>query len=611
MDVTEVLNFKPTNDPTMTMEESSSNSRIPRKRGRLDYGSDPLQPDSKRSSQIQLPPATGASSSGVKKSILSSTKEKPKEIHAIISSAQASSSGLSMESAEERQMRLLEEVESRVQNDGNGLMDEHKVKQLILSFEKKACRNQEMRIKFSEKPEKFMDSELDLNDAILEMKSLSTMPTHYHYIVELMAVKSLLNLLSHPNSDIACSVIELLQELTDNEDALEDEDNEKDGTNMLIVTLISSKVCALLVQNMERLDELVPQEATGIFSSLSLFENILETKPEASVTFANEGLLTWLLKRLRSKIPFNANRLYVSEILSILLQNDEMYIKQKLGDNDGIDVILQQLAAYKRHDPGSVEEVECMENLFNCLCAALLHVPNLDKFLKGEGVQLMCLMLREKHISRNSALKVLNHSLSGVNGTLNCHKFMDVLGHRALFPLFMRPPKKNKKCGITRKDHEEHIVSIIAALLQNLKGSNKKRVLDKFLEKNLVKCERLVELHFQYLKKVKHEEANLKRQQAQLMELVENDEEELEEMFYLRKLEAGLFTLQHIDYIILDLSATDSLLKKTLHRLINLKGGSAEPVRAVLREFASRYDDSVSSSANVLKQKILSLADKF
>jgi len=49
---------------------------------------------------------------------------------------------------------------------------------------------------------------------------------------------------------------------------------------------------------------------------------------------------------------------------------------------------------YKRHDPNAVEEIEFMENLFNSLCSALMLPANRDRFLKGEGIQLMNLMLR-------------------------------------------------------------------------------------------------------------------------------------------------------------------------------------------------------------------------
>ena len=101
-----------------------------------------------------------------------------------------------------------------------------------------------------------------------------------------------------------------------------------------------------------------------------------------------------------------------------------------------------------------------MENLFDCLCSLLLHTPNRDRFLKGEGLQLMNLMLREKKVSRNGALKVLNHALIGPEGKDNCHKFVDIFGLRSIFPLFMKTPKKNKRtvsaegmCGNNKHQH--------------------------------------------------------------------------------------------------------------------------------------------------------------
>jgi beta-catenin-like protein 1 len=52
------------------------------------------------------------------------------------------------------------------------------------------------------------------------------------------------------------------------------------------------------------------------------------------------------------------------------------------------------MQTFKRHDPNSAEEIELMENIFNCLCSALMLPANRDRFLKGEGLQLMNLMLR-------------------------------------------------------------------------------------------------------------------------------------------------------------------------------------------------------------------------
>lgn len=52
------------------------------------------------------------------------------------------------------------------------------------------------------------------------------------------------------------------------------------------------------------------------------------------------------MKRLKAKLPFDANKLYCSEILSILLQGTPEN-RQLLGEIDGIDILLQQLAVRK------------------------------------------------------------------------------------------------------------------------------------------------------------------------------------------------------------------------------------------------------------------------
>jgi len=48
------------------------------------------------------------------------------------------------------------------------------------------------------------------------------------------------------------------------------------------------------------------------------------------------------------------------------------------------------------------------------------------------------LSCREKKMSRRSALKVLDYSMQGQEGAENCQKFIEFLGLRCLFPLFMK-----------------------------------------------------------------------------------------------------------------------------------------------------------------------------
>ena len=57
-------------------------------------------------------------------------------------------------------------------------------------------------------------------------------------------------------------------------------------------------------------------------------------------------------------------------------------------------------------------------------------------------------------MSRCSAIKVLNHAMSGSEGADNCQKFIEILGLRSIFPLFMKTPKPVKKVGPSREENE-------------------------------------------------------------------------------------------------------------------------------------------------------------
>ncbi|XP_075951559.1 beta-catenin-like protein 1 [Anarhichas minor] len=487
-------------------------------------------------------------------------------------------------------------------------VDESSVKKMILTFEKRSYKNQELRIKFPDNPEKFMETELDLNDIIQEMHVIATMPDLYHLLVELNAVHSLLGLLSHENTDVAIAVVDLLQELTDIDTLQESEE----GAEVLVDALLEGQVVALLVQNMERLDEQVKEEADGIYNTLAITENMSEFRPGLCTEAAQQGLMQWLLKRIKAKMPFDANKLYCSEILAILLQNNDN-TRELLGEMDGIDVLLQQLSVFKRHNPSTAEEQEMMENLFDSLCSCLMLPANRDRFLRGEGLQLMNLMLREKKMSRTSAMKVLDHGMIGPEGADNSHKFVDILGLRTIFPLFMKTPKKMKKATASEKEHEEHVCSIIASMLRNLKSQQRSRLLNKFTENDCEKVDRLMEMHFKYLEAVQQADKRIEGEKHEMVRRGEILDEGIEDEFYLRRLDAGLFVLQLICYIMVEISNSGiSQLQQRVHQILNLRGGSVKVVRHIMREYAESIGDGKSDEfKEVERKRIMDLVENF
>ena len=116
------------------------------------------------------------------------------------------------------------------------------MKRMLLSFEKKVLRNQEMRVKFPDMPEKFMASELELNDEIQCLHVIATVPEHYPILADTHALQTMLGLINHDNSDISITMIDLLQELTDEG---EGEGEELEG---LVDVLLKEGVCCVCVR---------------------------------------------------------------------------------------------------------------------------------------------------------------------------------------------------------------------------------------------------------------------------------------------------------------------------------------------------------------------------
>jgi len=175
---------------------------------------------------------------------------------------------------------------------------------------------------------------------------------------------------------------------------------------------------------------------------------------------------------------------------------------------------------------------------------------------------------------------VLNHAISGADGSTNANKLVDILGLRTIFPLFMKTPNTSKLKGLSAREQEEHIISILAGLLQHLTGQNRSRVCSKFEENDFEKVERICELHFKYLEKMNGVD-------KAIVEEIRNSGEQLDEdEIYLRRLDGGLFALQLIDYIILDVSISNPAVKEKIRNVIQLRRGSMETIREIVREYA-------------------------
>ena len=84
-----------------------------------------------------------------------------------------------------------------------------------------------------------------------------------------------------------------------------------------------------------------------------------------------------------------------------------------------------------------------------------------------------------------------------------------------------------------------------------------------------------MELHFQYFERVQAASNTMENE-------AEDDEDEL----YLRKLDAGLYTLQLIDYIVIEVaSSTTNIpsIRQRVTQILNLRNSSTDAIKAIVR----------------------------
>ncbi|KAG9755848.1 DUF1716-domain-containing protein, partial [Aureobasidium melanogenum] len=369
-------------------------------------------------------------------------------------------------------------------------IDQAWVRRLGLSFERKINKNSELRAKYESDPSRFVASEADLDAEIKSLSILSEHPELYKDFAKIGCAASLVSLLSHENTDIAIDAIEIISELLD-----DDVQAEQEQWDALVSAMLEADLIDLLLADLDRLDENLEADRSGVYHSLSVLE-ALSSNSTIADTIAQDTILKYLLTRIsRSEKSVSQNKQYAAEVLQVLSQASTS-VRDRLISLDAIDKLLQLLAAYRKRDPErDSTEQEYAEDLFDTLTILSAPLSGKTAFLEAEGTELMLLMLKEAKFSKPRALKVLDHALSGSSGQPVAEKFVDAAGLKPLFSTFM---KKNLEAADT-----EHVLGIFSALLRLLPGESSQRIrlLAKFVEKEYEKLDKLVKLRHEYAAK--------------------------------------------------------------------------------------------------------------
>eukprot|EP00923_Selenidium_pygospionis_P031699 GHVN01056090.1.p1 GENE.GHVN01056090.1~~GHVN01056090.1.p1 ORF type:complete len:383 (+),score=74.49 GHVN01056090.1:1693-2841(+) len=311
------------------------------------------------------------------------------------------------------------------------------LQRVMTQFEAKVKKNQEMRIKHKDQPEKFLKSEVDLDEEVKKFKQLPASPDLIDLFVSGGGFGTLVAQLSHPNVDVAAEVVGVLEEMTDPEVVAETANPQR-----FVETLKEQGVPLLIVDVMVKVkEEESPEDADVVSKCLKIVENLIELDSSLTDTLARSTkCVIWLLRRIRAT-PVDFNRVYASEILNILLQTSEsarvnIGRRADQGGVDGIDKLLRTISTHRKRDPDSAEEEEMMWNLFDCLAFLMLVPENRVTFGSAQGVELMIRMLRERKRAYRAALRLTSFALQSCPS--NCLLFVEKLGLKSLFGVFMQ-----------------------------------------------------------------------------------------------------------------------------------------------------------------------------
>merc|ERR1719215_108266 len=169
------------------------------------------------------------------------------------------------------------------------------LKRMVMQLERKIKNNQQLRIKHADEPDKWMKSEVDLDEEVKKFTILATHPDLYGNLLELEGLHLIVGLLNHTNTDIAVDVFEVLSELTD-PDVIAEVPNPEEFVKALFDTQLAEMSVDVLLRIDENASE---EEAQAVTNCLHMIENLADVDPaDSCARFAKvPRLLPWLIKR--------------------------------------------------------------------------------------------------------------------------------------------------------------------------------------------------------------------------------------------------------------------------------------------------------------------------
>eukprot|EP00388_Colpodella_angusta_P008774 GDKJ01023772.1.p1 GENE.GDKJ01023772.1~~GDKJ01023772.1.p1 ORF type:complete len:621 (+),score=147.61 GDKJ01023772.1:55-1917(+) len=482
---------------------------------------------------------------------------------------------------------------------------------VLKAFVSKIRKNAEMRSLYDSNPEKFLPSEIELDEAIDKIKSIAASPEYLPYLVEQDTFKNLNQLLTHDNEDIVKSVLEALNDLTDADfvscsppEIIETliSSLSKISLPLKLATVVLPRFCSILSSSSEG-SEAFNDATESITTALSICENLIELSGEvfcANDTFASEVFLKFIVNHSRSDSPTQGfslfNRAYCCELMCMIMQSSPVAV-ELLSSKSALDRIFASILHYHKTFESSSSssvasplDVEVATNLLNCLqigvVAAQMQTEEVtqeskivefrNSVMQCQGIQIMSRLLLCHSSLAPAVIKFMNAILETsfsaqeektvLKGDMVANTFIEANGIKISFGLLSVIGDGSSKSRselssfgstlftkISRSqtsyvDFAENIVGVIRGLVKCCSGDYLTRVQAKFLEKKGEKVDSLLSLRETFYEVVRN--LRMERENAVKISELGLDSEDEE---FLVECEAGIKIMHAVDEILMRL----------------------------------------------------------
>lgn len=409
---------------------------------------------------------------------------------------------------------LVASAEALPQTD---ITTEAELESKFTSLKKAYAANSQLRLRYADAPPRFLQSELELDDAIRALAPVAVSPALFPSLIARGTLHTITALLTHENEDIVYRSIALLHDLA----AVDGSEAEGDASRSLYDALLQSGTFAALAdvldaQLLPRLaapgadDVAVAQDAVA--QTFSIFESSLDARPDLAAAIAKSSkIIDTCVKQVQIPQP-NATAV---ELLAVLVQ-DAAECKTQFVERGGINSLLEALAPFRKRRKLSapdnevagvesrVEREEMVENMCGVLCSAFLGGSGAKSaFLKLEGVELMVSFMKSSRRHRGAATKVLDFACTGHAAAVQ--RMLECGGVGVIFAVLgaigederLTPGKKRSR-GMSEdevKGMTEHLLGIVFSLFRYANEDDKRRLLLKLREDGAAKVRKVVALY--------------------------------------------------------------------------------------------------------------------